>query len=119
MIRRPPRSTLFPYTTLFRSHRAGMHLAILAQMDRGLRETIGKAAGIQSIHVGFVLRSANVSVKQRRGDESYDGDQQNDQRQHGRVADAADLPPLSPAMQAPSQRPAQQREADHNHDREK
>src|SRR3712207_7108400 len=23
MIRRPPRSTLFPYTTLFRSHRAG------------------------------------------------------------------------------------------------
>src|SRR5690242_21130996 len=25
MIRRPPRSTLFPYTTLFRSHRAGLH----------------------------------------------------------------------------------------------
>src|SRR5258708_21727261 len=24
MIRRPPRSTLFPYTTLFRSHREGM-----------------------------------------------------------------------------------------------
>src|SRR3712207_8778947 len=24
MIRRPPRSTLFPYTTLFRSHRAGL-----------------------------------------------------------------------------------------------
>src|SRR2546426_2752061 len=31
MIRRPPRSTLFPYTTLFRSHRAGHrghHLAL-------------------------------------------------------------------------------------------
>src|SRR5437870_10269905 len=26
MIRRPPRSTLFPYTTLFRSHRAAAHL---------------------------------------------------------------------------------------------
>src|SRR3712207_7520286 len=26
MIRRPPRSTLFPYTTLFRSHELGMHL---------------------------------------------------------------------------------------------
>src|SRR2546430_8757653 len=26
MIRRPPRSTLFPYTTLFRSQRAGSHL---------------------------------------------------------------------------------------------
>src|SRR3712207_9573050 len=25
MIRRPPRSTLFPYTTLFRSHRARVH----------------------------------------------------------------------------------------------
>src|SRR5258708_23066492 len=25
MIRRPPRSTLFPYTTLFRSHIAGRH----------------------------------------------------------------------------------------------
>src|SRR3989454_8619117 len=25
MIRRPPRSTLFPYTTLFRSHRATEH----------------------------------------------------------------------------------------------
>src|SRR2546430_13481212 len=25
MIRRPPRSTLFPYTTLFRSHRENVH----------------------------------------------------------------------------------------------
>src|SRR2546422_2082112 len=27
MIRRPPRSTLFPYTTLFRSHRGGLRFA--------------------------------------------------------------------------------------------
>src|SRR2546430_16374954 len=27
MIRRPPRSTLFPYTTLFRSHRRGVRSA--------------------------------------------------------------------------------------------
>src|SRR2546430_12996207 len=27
MIRRPPRSTLFPYTTLFRSHRRSAHFA--------------------------------------------------------------------------------------------
>src|SRR2546430_9106303 len=27
MIRRPPRSTLFPYTTLFRSHAAGTSIA--------------------------------------------------------------------------------------------
>src|SRR5260221_2179636 len=29
MIRRPPRSTLFPYTTLFRSFRAYLHDALL------------------------------------------------------------------------------------------
>src|SRR2546422_4872687 len=34
MIRRPPRSTLFPYTTLFRSHGRG-HL--LRDGDRGAR----------------------------------------------------------------------------------
>src|SRR3712207_7967620 len=33
MIRRPPRSTLFPYTTLFRSRRAG---AAAARAARGL-----------------------------------------------------------------------------------
>src|SRR3712207_9004369 len=30
MIRRPPRSTLFPYTTLFRSHHARLHRDLLA-----------------------------------------------------------------------------------------
>src|SRR3712207_8058751 len=29
MIRRPPRSTLFPYTTLFRSGEAGEHVEVL------------------------------------------------------------------------------------------
>src|SRR5258707_10325422 len=33
MIRRPPRSTLFPYTTLFRSHH---HLDVVAGLDRAL-----------------------------------------------------------------------------------
>src|SRR3712207_8530307 len=33
MIRRPPRSTLFPYTTLFRSH---MPQAVAAQLDSKL-----------------------------------------------------------------------------------
>src|SRR5688572_32251011 len=35
MIRRPPRSTLFPYTTLFRSHRHAVVRAVVAQR-RGL-----------------------------------------------------------------------------------
>src|SRR3712207_7128739 len=38
MIRRPPRSTLFPYTTLFRSNRpmaAGAALALVDEIDCG------------------------------------------------------------------------------------
>src|SRR5687768_17786113 len=34
MIRRPPRSTLFPYTTLFRSSVGGEDLGVLALVDR-------------------------------------------------------------------------------------
>src|SRR5256886_13940748 len=37
MIRRPPRSTLFPYTTLFRSHAR----AALRQALHGLRHALG------------------------------------------------------------------------------
>src|SRR5258707_5941960 len=35
MIRRPPRSTLFPYTTLFRSITSGHEVLGLARSDRG------------------------------------------------------------------------------------
>src|SRR5688572_33307574 len=38
MIRRPPRSTLFPYTTLFRSARTGVNNNPNAQPDVKLRE---------------------------------------------------------------------------------
>src|SRR5258707_1752183 len=46
MIRRPPRSTLFPYTTLFRSHRAldqrleidAMHRAVEFEEEAVMRE---------------------------------------------------------------------------------
>src|SRR2546426_12203443 len=39
MIRRPPRSTLFPYTTLFRSHQAGAPQAEEDLLDVVVRET--------------------------------------------------------------------------------
>src|SRR2546426_3387222 len=39
MIRRPPRSTLFPYTTLFRSSRAGM---MATKVRRGTRATTAR-----------------------------------------------------------------------------
>src|SRR5256885_12132378 len=42
MIRRPPRSTLFPYTTLSRSHRA---LLILADQPRITRDIGGEDRG--------------------------------------------------------------------------
>src|SRR2546422_8399997 len=38
MIRRPPRSTLFPYTTLFRSVRAGAREVVLVQEQLGERK---------------------------------------------------------------------------------
>src|SRR5258708_28277925 len=50
MIRRPPRSTLFPYTTLFRSHRGGgrrarvLHPRIESRAPRR-RRGAGRAGG--------------------------------------------------------------------------
>src|SRR2546426_8995493 len=49
MIRRPPRSTLFPYTTLFRSRRqrprpgakSDHHIWVLRRADRGRTEVAG------------------------------------------------------------------------------
>src|SRR5260370_4887046 len=37
MIRRPPRSTLFPYTTLFRSPKIGLHSGVQVEYDRVAR----------------------------------------------------------------------------------
>src|SRR5689334_23786209 len=51
MIRRPPRSTLFPYTTLFRSHVVdGVdRLDVVEQVD------LGAAAELARARVGVVL----------------------------------------------------------------
>src|SRR3954449_12369880 len=52
MIRRPPRSTLFPYTTLFRSHgRAGRRARVRAR-DRaeGVGRTDRKSTRLNSSH---------------------------------------------------------------------
>src|SRR2546426_1225686 len=45
MIRRPPRSTLFPYTTLFRSDRAERRKARLAIGFDGARESRSRFGG--------------------------------------------------------------------------
>src|SRR5688572_31998697 len=70
MIRRPPRSTLFPYTTLFRSYIAA-YLAIAQQMTGSVpqfgvplpNEVISTmqagivVTGLLNILLGFVIRS--------------------------------------------------------------
>src|SRR5256885_6633803 len=50
MIRRPPRSTLFPYTTLFRSHLQ----QVAAGMGRVLRARCGRRgwAAVRPVHRG-------------------------------------------------------------------
>src|SRR2546422_6447698 len=49
MIRRPPRSTLFPYTTLFRSERL--------RKSRSPSPIWTRSAGQSRAHTGFTIRS--------------------------------------------------------------
>src|SRR3712207_7752817 len=44
MIRRPPRSTLFPYTTLFRSDLGGVPRLALAAQERHVRDSAAEHA---------------------------------------------------------------------------
>src|SRR2546427_3396223 len=50
MIRRPPRSTLFPYTTLFRSL-PGRHVLALQERERGERER----SAVGALEVGHLV----------------------------------------------------------------
>src|SRR5256885_11557616 len=43
MIRRPPRSTLFPYTTLFRSRRDGQRTPSLPRLRRSVHRRRGRS----------------------------------------------------------------------------
>src|SRR5258708_18438193 len=52
MIRRPPRSTLFPYTTLFRSH---LFLAAAYAQAGQLEEARAEAAEVLRINPGFTI----------------------------------------------------------------
>src|SRR2546427_4843003 len=51
MIRRPPRSTLFPYTTLFRSD--GQARQLLEGLDHGRRN--GRPARVQGLETAEIL----------------------------------------------------------------
>src|SRR5688572_30857153 len=70
MIRRPPRSTLFPYTTLFRSCLAIKYLYIWGQ-DGGLTapQPIGWAGLYIVQHDGNMVRSGPLRVIGERSEE--------------------------------------------------
>src|SRR3989475_7254129 len=67
MIRRPPRSTLFPYTTLFRSRgrlrgRDVAHAA--AAQARGLRGRHGRdACGARAVRAGILACGARLETR--------------------------------------------------------
>src|SRR3712207_8467953 len=63
MIRRPPRSTLFPYTTLFRSRGADPGLFRLARRAHGLPASRGGAGSARQILRLRQLRQREPSLR--------------------------------------------------------
>src|SRR2546428_8342364 len=62
MIRRPPRSTLFPYTTLFRSDLAGAGAGAVEHLDEGLGHV---ALAVEEVALEF----GAVALHDRRSEE--------------------------------------------------
>src|SRR2546421_3593515 len=56
MIRRPPRSTLFPYTTLFRSHRAPAGGVLRQDSSRALRPRVRRRPEHDTDAAGAICR---------------------------------------------------------------
>src|SRR2546430_12099796 len=59
MIRRPPRSTLFPYTTLFRSAVTTQPAGQLVVVNGPVRDAIGLNGGMGALGPGF---RANLTI---------------------------------------------------------
>src|SRR5687768_18219728 len=69
MLRRPPRSTLFPYTTLFRSYLVNFRLARQAVEERGRDAELDAAAAADAHH----HLEEQVSRERRVGDDDLVG----------------------------------------------
>src|SRR2546422_6610316 len=67
MIRRPPRSTLFPYTTLFRSH--GDPRAAFDQLQNRLGQRHGRDAARHDTRGAQELREDVVLTRRQRSEE--------------------------------------------------
>src|SRR3712207_7800411 len=63
MIRRPPRSTLFPYTTLFRSERADLGVNALVLLHLGPLVEVRDAGG--QVQVDLLVREAGRGEEHR------------------------------------------------------
>src|SRR3989449_4706365 len=71
MIRRPPRSTLFPYTTLFRSHAARdaapevlAHARLVDPPGQLLADTLGVEAQIAGVFDQVVIVQSELPLEQ-------------------------------------------------------
>src|SRR2546429_7086053 len=60
MIRRPPRSTLFPYTTLFRSE-AVVPVAEPAEVPEGGGSAVGVVVGVVAFEVAALVTPGDVA----------------------------------------------------------
>src|SRR3712207_6868432 len=65
MIRRPPRSTLFPYTTLFRSGPGGEAIAVICVVRPASRSASVVGASIERSHVGSPSDSRSRRLRWR------------------------------------------------------
>src|SRR3712207_7900542 len=78
MIRRPPRSTLFPYTTLFRSDRIGVHAMDLHRHPGGPRAELRRRDA--GVHQHRTLRAgAGLGQVLRRRSEEHTSELQSRQ----------------------------------------
>src|SRR5436309_8781082 len=89
MIRRPPRSTLFPYTTLFRSRSADGRAVLLrgvprqrarrgrrggnpdAGADRDRKSTRLNSSHVKNSYAGFCLKKKNIMTQIKRRSQRY------------------------------------------------
>src|SRR5687768_17744662 len=80
MIRRPPRSTLFPYTTLFRSHRRFLRSVALAKFARLRLEAMDsadrKSTRLNSSH-GYISYAVFCLKKKKKQKNKIDNKQKN------------------------------------------
>src|SRR3712207_6915507 len=76
MIRRPPRSTLFPYTTLFRSEEDHRQVALLAKPPQQLHAVHARHLDIEHGEVGRIVgerlqrrRAVRIDADRERSEE--------------------------------------------------